>query len=203
MTGSPRVRSIYGTVPPLSAIVKPNRSPLAGAVGARLRALRKAQGISAAELARRARVGKATLSELEAGQRNPTLETLYALTKALGAPLSAALPVDDAPLDGGDAVHGAAVDAALVERFVDVGVTTELYRVAIRAGRRQVSAPHATGVTEHLVVFAGEALVGRAANPVQVRAGASATWAADVEHVYAGVGDVDVAAALLMRHPSA
>ncbi|MCM2416499.1 helix-turn-helix transcriptional regulator [Streptomyces sp. RKAG290] len=53
-------------------------------LGRRLRALRQEQGLSLSELSRRSRVGKGTLSELESGQRNPTLETLYALTTALG-----------------------------------------------------------------------------------------------------------------------
>ncbi len=61
---------------------------LAQEVGARLRRLRQDRGLSLSELARRSGVGKGTLSELETGQRNPTLETLYALTTALEAPLS-------------------------------------------------------------------------------------------------------------------
>lgn len=60
-------------------------------VGRRLRELREERGLSLSALARRSGTGKATLSELEAGRRNPTLETLYALTTALGVSLSAAL----------------------------------------------------------------------------------------------------------------
>jgi transcriptional regulator with XRE-family HTH domain len=42
-------------------------------VGRRLRALREARGTSLSALARAAGVGKATLSGLENGTRNPTL----------------------------------------------------------------------------------------------------------------------------------
>lgn len=55
-------------------------------VGRRLKQLRVDSGLSLSELARRSGVGKGTLSELETGRRNPTLETLYALTTALGRP---------------------------------------------------------------------------------------------------------------------
>ncbi|NJA56315.1 helix-turn-helix domain-containing protein, partial [Streptomyces sp. NEAU-H3] len=63
----------------------------ASEVGARIRELREARALSLSALARRSGLGKATLSGLEAGTRNPTLETLYAVTTALGVPLTAAL----------------------------------------------------------------------------------------------------------------
>ncbi|HEY9293380.1 MAG TPA: helix-turn-helix transcriptional regulator, partial [Microlunatus sp.] len=50
------------------------------AVGRRLREVRVSRGLSLSELARQAGIGKGSLSEIETGRRNPTLETLYALT---------------------------------------------------------------------------------------------------------------------------
>ena len=58
------------------------------AVGARISAIRKQRGLSLSGLAREARIGKGSLSELEGGQRNPTLDTLYAIAGPLGVPLS-------------------------------------------------------------------------------------------------------------------
>src|SRR5262245_35253956 len=52
-------------------------------VGRRLRGLREARGLTLSELARTAHVGKATLSGLENGTRDPRLETLYAIAAAL------------------------------------------------------------------------------------------------------------------------
>ncbi len=177
-----------------------NQLSVTAAVGERLRRLREARQLSLSELARRARIGKATLSELESGQRNPTLETLYALTTALEVPLSAAIPrVGEGETE---ALRGAAVDAVLVARFDDTEATTELYRLAIRHGRRQTSPAHAAGVTEHLIVFAGTAVVGPATAPLELDPGASGAWPADVEHVYSTLGDEDVSAALLIRYPT-
>ena len=48
-------------------------------LGARLRELRVERGMSLSELARRAGVGKGSLSEIESGRRNPTVETLYSI----------------------------------------------------------------------------------------------------------------------------
>ena len=49
---------------------------------------RTSLGVSQAELARRAEVRRATLSEIENGEGNPTLETLGALAKTLGVNVS-------------------------------------------------------------------------------------------------------------------
>ncbi len=59
---------------------------LADQVGRRVRELRIERRLSLSEPARRSGVGKATLSELESGRRNPALETMYALTTALETP---------------------------------------------------------------------------------------------------------------------
>ncbi|MFG2820020.1 helix-turn-helix domain-containing protein [Kitasatospora sp. NPDC048365] len=171
---------------------------LAVQVGARLRELRTARGMSLSELARRAEVGKGTLSELEAGRRNPTLETLYALTTALGVPLSTALHGPALQV----AVSGRAVDAVLLERFEDADAVTETYRVRIRAGAAQESAAHATGTTERIIVLAGTARVGPVAAPELIGPGEHGSWAADVPHLYqAPEGDAE--ALLVVRYPAA
>ncbi|MFF9347459.1 helix-turn-helix domain-containing protein [Streptomyces sp. NPDC014734] len=168
-------------------------------VGRRLKELRTGRGLSLSELARRSRVGKGTLSELENGRRNPTLETLYALTTVLGAPLSAVMPL--AAVSGGACVSGSAVDAVLIDRHENADAVTEVFRVRIRAGRTQTSAAHAPGTEEHLIVLAGTARVGRTASPLSVGPGGHGGWAADVPHLY-GAPSGDVEAILTVRYPA-
>ncbi|MBF6062788.1 helix-turn-helix transcriptional regulator [Nocardia terpenica] len=167
---------------------------LAAQVGARLRALRESRGVSLSELARLSAVGKGTLSELETGRRNPTLETLYALTTALGVPLSTVL--DTAP----PTVSGQAVDAVLLDRFDDSAATTETYRIRIRETTRQHSAPHTPGTTEHLLVLTGTARFGTHTAPHLIGPGEHGHCAADVPHVYEAV-DGPVEAVLMVRYP--
>lgn len=178
----------------------PTSPAVADRVGHALRALRRDAGVSLSELARRSGVGKATLSELEAGRRNPTLETLYALTTALGVPLAAALPEPE--LGGAPAViSGQAVDAILVSRFATADTTVEIYRITIRPGTPQHSAAHTPGTTEHIFVLAGTAEVGPPTDLRAVGAGESHTWAADSPHTYAARGGEAVDAVLVMRYP--
>jgi len=53
-------------------------------VGSTLRFFREAAGLSQAELARRARVGKSQLSKYESGKELPKLDSLAKLLEALG-----------------------------------------------------------------------------------------------------------------------
>lgn len=56
--------------------------------GPRLRDLRERLGWSQMELAKRARLSPATISRLELNQCSPTLDTMLALTSAMGLPVT-------------------------------------------------------------------------------------------------------------------
>src|SRR6266853_6574259 len=57
-------------------------------IAASIRRERDRAGRSLTELARRAGIAKSTLSQLESGAGNPSVETLWGLGTALGVPLS-------------------------------------------------------------------------------------------------------------------
>ena len=84
-------------------------SALAYAFGMRFRVteIRKAQGIVQSELAARAGIRVATLSEIESGKGNPRLDTLAAIAGALGC------SVVDLFDDGGDDPSASEIIAAL------------------------------------------------------------------------------------------
>lgn len=177
-------------------------------IGRRIRRLREERGISLSALARGAGVGKATLSGLENGTRNPTLETLQRITAELGVPLAMAFGTP-AP-DGSDTtpggsrppvIHGTAVEGTLLQVFEDEEVTYELYRLVIRPGAPQVSPAHHGGVTEHVTVFAGTLSAGPADAPLRAGPGEHISWRSDVPHTYAALGDQDVHVGLLIRYP--
>ena len=60
---------------------------LASNVGAAIRRLRSAQGLTLSEVAERAKISAAMLSRLETGAVSPSLETVAAVAAALGADL--------------------------------------------------------------------------------------------------------------------
>jgi transcriptional regulator with XRE-family HTH domain len=167
-----------------------DRAQVAAEVGRRLRALRTERGLSLSELARQAGLGKGTLSELETGQRNPTLDTLFAVTSALRLPLSAALPAGrQAPPDA----SGDAVDAWLVDQQQGADV----YRLRIEPGRVQHSDPHAPGVREQVLVVHGRLRL--ADGDTILDAGEMLDYAGDLPHVWEALEPVS--AVLVMRYP--
>jgi len=172
------------------------------AVGRRLRALREARGISLNDLARVAGVGKATVSGLENGTRNPTLETMYAIAAALAVPMSALTLDPGAPASTATPVRGAAVLSTLLEVFHEPAATYEYLRITVLPGVEQLSPAHPPGVTEHITVFAGQLVAGPVRAPLTGGPGAALTWTADVPHVYRAAGPEPVEAALLIRTPS-
>jgi transcriptional regulator with XRE-family HTH domain len=72
------------------------------AVGPRLRALRRARGVTLAELSETTGISESTLSRLESGRRRPNLELLLPLARAHGVPLDELV---GAPPTGDPRVH--------------------------------------------------------------------------------------------------
>jgi transcriptional regulator with XRE-family HTH domain len=171
------------------------------AIGRRLRQLRESQGLSLSSLASQAGVGKATLSGLENGTRNPRLETLYAIAAALRVPMSALTLDFGAPANEASPVRGAAVVSTLLEVFEEPNAVYELFALTILPGVQQHSPAHPAGVTEHLTIHSGHVRAGPVSAPLTGGPGDYLSWHSDVPHTYAAVGAQDVRATLLIRTP--
>lgn len=163
-------------------------------VGGRIRSLREERRITLSALALTTGLGKGTLSELERGRRNPTLDTLFAITTALELPLSALLvPADEPQVVDHD------IQARLLGRWEEDATTVETYRMSIAAGTRR-SRAHAQGVQETLTVIRGRVRVGPDDAPVELVDGQSHTFAADVDHHYQGMVET-TSTILVMQYP--
>ncbi len=137
-----------------------------------LRRLRGARGLSLVALAERSTVAKATLTKLEAGRGNPTVETLYAVADALGAPLSELLR-SGGEADGVEVLRAAdspvvpgAVQARLLDRAHGRGLV-ELFALTVGERPREAG-PHPPGVVETLVVVEGRLLAVTSDEPVDL-----------------------------------
>jgi transcriptional regulator with XRE-family HTH domain len=182
---------------------KMNSMFISDTVGRNLRRHRRAAGMSLAELAAEAGLGKSTLHALELGDGNPTLSTLWALATALGIPLGALLdnpPSQTAVVRAGEGarVDGTSVHARLLHRLAAPG-TVEVYELAID-GRQQPSDAHLPGVRECLVVTRGAVRAGPSAHPADLAAGDSIHHDAAQPHIYEGL-DPENRALLLMLYP--
>lgn len=130
-------------------------------LAANLRTARTARNLSLSELARLSKIGKATLSQLEAGAGNPTIETVFSLSRALEVPISDLL--DQRRGNGLTVVRAAEVEALRGEgidlrplRTIATGDTVfEVYDQQVNG--RQDSLGHVG--TEHTIVQAGRLAV--------------------------------------------
>ncbi len=178
--------------------------PLA-VVSASLRRERTRAGLSLAELARRAGVAKSTLSQLEAGTGNPSLETLWALGVALGVPFARLVDPPRAPVQLIRAGQGAAVPSAQAEYVATLLASCppqarrDLYRVVAHPGAPRASEPHMPGVVEHVVLCTGRALVGPTTEPVELHAGDYLAYPGDQPHLFDAL-EPDTTAVLISEH---
>lgn len=176
---------------------------MAALVGRRIADLRRSAGLSLSELARQAGLGKGTLSELEAGRRNPTLGTLYSLTAPLGVGLARLIDLGPSPRTARGAVSGDGITALLLDVLDGPGAlaVTEVYRLTIAPGAERTSPAHGPGVREQLTVVSGRAVVGPVDRPVAVAAGETVTWMSDVPHYFGAAADSPTVGVLLIEHP--
>jgi transcriptional regulator with XRE-family HTH domain len=158
-------------------------------VGTNLKRLRSEQALSLSDLARASGVAKATLSALEGGRGNPTLETLSALAAALQVPMGDLITAaDPAPVtvvrsDEGTSVPGTANDLRLIARFTPGG-TVEVYEASWPKRSTRNAGGHGPGTREHVFVTRGGLKVGPVGREVGLAGGDYATFAADEPHLY-------------------
>jgi transcriptional regulator with XRE-family HTH domain len=162
-------------------------------VAAALRRERSRTGLSLSEVARRAGIGKSTLSQLEAAQGNPSLETLWALCTALGIAFSELVsptPTDVTVIRASEGEGVAATDSPYTATLLSsspTGVRRDLYRIDAEPGSPRRSVPHSAGMVEHVVIIAGRASVGPSDEPVDLETGDYMTYRGDSAHVFSAL----------------
>jgi transcriptional regulator with XRE-family HTH domain len=164
-------------------------APLA-LIAAALRRERTRTGLSLTELARRAGIAKSTLSQLESGTANPSVETLWALSVALDVPFSR-LVEPAAPsvqvIRAGQGPHVLSERSNYVVTLLSSSPPSarrDLYLICAEPGEPRDSDPHMPGVVEHVVLSAGRASVGLATAPVEVGPGDYVCYPGDLPHTF-------------------
>jgi transcriptional regulator with XRE-family HTH domain len=153
-----------------------------------VRRLRIARDLSVSELARRSGVAKGTLSTLEMGQGNPTIETLSSLARALAVPFAdlVAEPLDSAFVVRADELSsfrfpgaaGRIVDRVFGREVIDV------VEVIYPMGEIREAVPDAPGTVTRLYVAEGRLALGLPHETLELRTGDFARFSSDVPHRY-------------------
>ncbi|MEO3755117.1 XRE family transcriptional regulator [Streptomyces sp. B6B3] len=178
---------------------------LTARIAAAIRRERDRAGLSMTEVARRAGLAKSTLSQLESGAGNPSVETLWALGVALEVPFARLV---DPPRPAvrvirageGPAAHSEHADyTAVLLAACPPHARRDVYRVTAQPGEPRLSEPHQPGTVEHVVLSGGRALVGPADDPPELAPGDYVSYPGDAPHVFRALVP-DTTAVVVMEH---
>lgn len=169
---------------------------------------REERGLTISGMAEKCGIAKSTLSTLESGGGNPTIETLWAIANTLDVPFgvlvsppetdkktSVSIDVTSMPM----LTHHVGSSIKLIER-TDDDPEIEVYSVEFDTGYYQESKAHPVGVTEKVTVISGTLLVGQFDKPHLLRAGETYSFKADMPHIYQAT-DTAVKAIIIIEYP--
>jgi transcriptional regulator with XRE-family HTH domain len=176
-------------------------------VASSVREHRVRDGRSLADLATAAGIGKSTLHAIEAGDANPSIETIWALARALSVPFGQLLDPPAPTVRVVRAGEGPRVESAegagMVAHLVATtarGSRAEWYVLELAAGPSRIAEAHSAGTVEHVYVISGRLRVGPEEAPTELAAGDLASFPGDVAHRYDTLED-GTRALLLIEYP--
>ena len=152
------------------------------ALARNLRRLRVARRWSLGDLSGATGAGKATLSAIENGRANPTVETLAALAGALEVDVAALL--EATPADEVTLVRAA--DAG--ERLARLGDGGAIERLVLAPSTSLERKPLAPGSRAHVVVTRGTVVAGPSGRPIELGRGDYLSFPADGAHEFSTAG---------------
>jgi transcriptional regulator with XRE-family HTH domain len=179
------------------------------ALGKTIQRLRKAYNMSLGELSEQSGVAKSIISQIERNETNPTLSTVYRLSRALDITIDEVLKAKDGSaflehqqrsgipiLESQDGLCRLAIAGPL-------NLVEQLQWYDFQAKPKGVleSDPHPPGTVEHLYVLKGEIEVTAGEDTRRAKAGEAIRFRGDMPHriVNTGESDTHVTMVLVLR----
>jgi transcriptional regulator with XRE-family HTH domain len=166
-----------------------------GAIGAvlgrNIKQLREARGLSQQQMAKLAGVPRATWSNLESGDANPTLGVLHRVAVALSVSIEELLssPRAACRLYAKGTLPIRSPGQALVRKLLPDPIPgMEIDRIEVAPGGRMTGVPHTPGTREYLTCEAGELLLVVGGERLRLESGDVAVFRGDQRHSYHNPG---------------
>lgn len=170
--------------------------------------LRKQQSLTLDMLARASGVSRSMLSQIERGQTNPTVATVWALAEALNVDVSELIGSKRSEKRVRIEVASASFtpeiktdDSLCVLRILSPAHRRddlEWYELIVAPGGALISAPHSRGTREHLTVIEGTLTIVAGAERGEAGAGETARYPADIDHEVRNCGSKQARAFLVV-----
>lgn len=177
-------------------------------IGPYIQAFRKRRSLTLDDLAKLSGVSRSMLSQIERGQANPSLATVWALSNALKVDISELIVGQVSEPKFRIELASASFtpeikteDGSCTLRILsppDHAEEFEWYELLFQPGGSLDSKPHHKGTREHLTILEGAVQVRAGTESVEVLAGGTARYPADVLHTIQAIGDGPVRALLVM-----
>src|SRR5262245_24073747 len=176
------------------------------ALGKTIQRLRKAYNMSLGELSEQSGVAKSIISQIERNETNPTIGTVYRLSRALDTTIDEVLKHDDEPnfvevqsksgipiLESQDGLCRLAIAGPL-------NLVEHLQWYDFQAKPKGVleSDPHPPGTVEHLYMLEGEIDVTAGDDTRRVKAGEALRFRGDLPHRIVNPGEVEAHATMVL-----
>jgi transcriptional regulator with XRE-family HTH domain len=176
------------------------------ALGKTIQRLRKAYNMSLGELSEQSGVAKSIISQIERNETNPTLSTVFRLSRALDTSIDEVLKADSGTaflqhqaksaipiLESQDGLCRLAITGPL--NLVDL---TQWYDFQAKPGGVLESDPHPPGTVEHLYMIKGEIETTIGDEVKVAKQGEAIRYRADVPHKIRNVGEGDAQANMIL-----
>lgn len=175
-------------------------------LGKTIQRLRKAYNMSLGDLSEQSGVAKSIISQIERNETNPTLSTVYRLSRALDTTIEEVLKAD-----GGELFleHQTRSNVPILEsqdglcRLAIAGPlnlveTVQWYDFQAKPAGVLESSPHPAGTVEHLYLLKGELEVTTGEQTELVKAGETLRFRGDLPHRIVNVGGTDAHATMVL-----
>lgn len=168
------------------------KEDLPGRLATNVRQLRQARGSTQQQMAKLASLPRATWSNLESGQANPTLAVLHAASAALGVSLEELLapPRASARHWPKESLKERQRGQVLVRKLLPDPVPgMEIDRFELPPGARMTGIPHTPGTREYLACERGAIELVASGERYRVEEGDVVAFRGDQRHSYGNPGD--------------
>ena len=176
------------------------------ALGKTIQRLRKAYNMSLGELSEQSGVAKSIISQIERNETNPTLSTVFRLSRALDTSIDEVLKADSGTaflqhqaksaipiLESQDGLCRLAITGPL--NLIDL---TQWYDFQAKPNGVLESDPHPPGTVEHIYMIKGEIEITVGDEVKVAKQGEAIRYRADVPHRIRNVGEGDAQANMVL-----
>ncbi len=176
-------------------------------VAKNIKRLREENRLSMDELAKLSGVSKSMLAQIERGDGNPTISTLWKISNGMKVPFDALTVRPKSPYEivKTSELQPLLEDGGKVKNYSlfpdDENRRFAVYYLELDKESYWESEPHLKGTTEFITIFAGKIEIYADRQRFVVEKGESIRFKADVFHSYKNIGDVPAILHMILFNP--